>query len=281
MDSEEHEETPELFDSTVREGENRPDPVYVRCRYCGVYMYASEHRCPECGAYQDDNGVPPPVKVNGTTALYGLVAAFFVISLILISVNRNSVIDDQREKLSLLSKEWTPGSEEEDGSGGFSESPVGTRPIPTPATADLIPTTTPGDVRPTPAPDEPPLFPQPTATPVTIAAVTPTPVPLPTPTLDPIELKEKLTREYRDELDRTAPMLKQGGYVTVRLANGGTVSGTVTELGRYYVTLKTTQGTQPVHFRQLAPASRIRVDQRERDRYIKEKVVEAVLDQIN
>ena len=212
--------------------------------------------CPECGAYRDETTPPQPNRTYDlllTLTVGGVLLAALVILAI-----RSPLPVDPDPSSSLLAPEAFP------------------TPTPTPwPTPTPLPQPTPTPLpRPTPTPFNPILV---AATPTPVPTATPIPLPTPTPNSRTFELRDRILLEYRSQLDRNYPFAMPGEQVTLNTLNGDEEQGEILRMEEEQILLSTGRGEIRIPYRKLDPASRIRVDRREREAQLEEKALEEVI----
>jgi type IV secretory pathway VirB10-like protein len=216
--------------------------------------------CPECGAFEDET-VPPVAEAKYNIILGIVVAAVALLALLAISTSPNGKEQQDNGIPSLQVEDVPPPT-----------------PVPTPTPVVVLQPTPVPQIKPTPKPNPVP----PTPTPFNPAPPTPTPVPPPKPTPTPrrsrtLELKDQLIEEYRQALDESHPMSKQGEFIRLTLTDGRNVSGTIDKKDNQQLLLDTETGKMIIVYRQLVTESRIRVDMSERNARLEEKALQEVL----
>jgi hypothetical protein len=83
--------------------------------------------------------------------------------------------------------------------------------------------------------------------------------------------------EYRSQLDRNYPFAMPGEQVTLNTLNGDEEQGEILRMEEEQILLSTGRGEIRIPYRKLDPASRIRVDRREREAQLEEKALEEVI----
>jgi len=256
-------EAPETAPESQPEAQPEREGSYRVCEACGAYIPKDAHPCPECGADEDEDLAPLPIR-QYDWMLFMVLSALLLAALLLLSRNREAAraLEDQvNNKLRPIEEGGAPA------------------PTPTPK-APPKPTATPLPL-PTPTPKPPPT---PTPIPFTPemfgATPTPTSTPIPTPTpkrSKTLELRDQIAQEFRKTLNTEYPRAKVGDPVRLTTVDGRVFNGTVMAYGNQQVQVNLPEGPKYFMFRQLEPQSRLRVDPSERETWVEEKALEEVL----
>jgi hypothetical protein len=83
--------------------------------------------------------------------------------------------------------------------------------------------------------------------------------------------------DFGRQLDESHPFAEEGQFIRLDLRDGRNISGTIVTMENQQLLLETEVGRRWIVYRQLAPASRIRVDRGERNAHIEEKALQEVL----